>query len=87
MQRELQIQEKLDFFKNALHLQVGCHIGGSPAMQGCKEEQLCVYRKNADACQGDSGGPVVWLNPESERYEQVVLGDELPNILKSSRNT
>ena len=58
MQRGLQIQEKLDFFQNALHLQVGCHIGGSLAMQGCKEEQLCVCRKNADACQGDSGGPL-----------------------------
>ena len=47
----------------------------------CKrKKKLCVCRKNADACQGDSGGPVVWLNPESERYEQVILGDELPNI-------
>ena len=68
MQRGLQIQEKLDFFKNDLYLQVGLHS---------YEKAPFFGRKNADACQGDSGGPVVWRNPKSGRYEQVVIASKI----------
>lgn len=55
----------------------------------CVESGLVDY-SNASSCRGDSGGPLSWLNPVSNKYEQIGLtsyGDAGCSIEGSSTYT